>query len=66
AQQQAIETDYGRPLRWDDDPQRKAWRIIDERDGDVTEEISHDVYLHFLVDAGERFRSALASTHLPG
>jgi hypothetical protein len=60
SQQEAIESAYGRDLRWDDDPRRKACRIIDERDGDVSIEAEHERYIEFLIDAGSRFRSALA------
>jgi Domain of unknown function (DUF4268) len=50
---------YGRPLQWEPLPTRRASRIADYTDADVTQEGRHDEFITFLIDAGERLRRAL-------
>jgi uncharacterized protein DUF4268 len=50
---------YGRPLQWEPLPNKRASRIADYTDAEVTEEDRHDAFITFLVDAGERMRRAL-------
>jgi hypothetical protein len=59
AKREIIERTYGRNLQWSQVPNRKVCRVIDSGEGDITESESHDSYIDFLIDAGERFRLSL-------
>lgn len=61
AQRTEFEAAYGRPLEWDPLDGRKACRIYELAEGDVQDEAEHDKYIEFFIDAGERFRKAIAS-----
>jgi Domain of unknown function (DUF4268) len=50
---------YGRTLQWEALPNKRASRIADYTDADVTQEERHDEFIDFLLDAGERMRGAL-------
>jgi hypothetical protein len=57
---QAIEAAYGKALSWEELPGRRACRIADYADGDVTNTDQHDAYIDWFFDAGIRLRGALA------
>jgi hypothetical protein len=59
ARQDELEKAYGRPLQWEPLPNRRASRIADYTDAEVTQEDRHDEFITFLIDAGERMRRAL-------
>lgn len=61
----AIEEAYGQPLEWEELPGRKACRVADYGEGDVTQTERHDEYIDWFLDAGERFRRAMAIAHVP-
>ncbi len=61
ARQDEIEKAYGRPLQWEPLPNRRATRIADYTDAEVTQEDRHDEFITFLIDAGERMRRAMAA-----
>jgi hypothetical protein len=59
ARQDELEKAYGRPLQWEPLPNRRASRIADYTDAEVTQEDRHDEFITFLIDAGGRMRRAL-------
>ena len=59
ARKDDLEKAYGRGLQWEPLPNRRASRIADYTDGEVTQEDRHDEFITFLIDAGERMRLAL-------
>jgi hypothetical protein len=54
-----IERDYGGELVWEELPGKRACRIADYRDGDVTNGDAFDAYIDWFFDAGTRFRNAI-------
>ncbi|WP_433784133.1 DUF4268 domain-containing protein [Actinomycetospora sp. CA-101289] len=54
-----IEGDYGGPLNWEELPHRRASRIADYTDGDITDTASHDFLIAWFVDHGARLRTAI-------
>jgi hypothetical protein len=56
---------YGRPLEWEELPGRQACRVADYAEGDVTQTERHDEYIDWFLDAGARFRRAIAIAHVP-
>jgi Domain of unknown function (DUF4268) len=66
AQREQLDASYGRPLTYEELPERKACRIADYREGvDVTDEAQYDDLIDWLFDCGERFRKALQGVHVP-
>lgn len=59
ARKEELEKAYGRPLQWEQLPDKRASRIADYTNADVTQEGRHDEFINFLIDAGERMRRAL-------
>jgi hypothetical protein len=57
---QAIEAAYGKALSWEELPGRRACRIADYTDGDVTNTDQHDAYIDWFFETGNRLREALA------
>lgn len=60
ARKDDLEKAYGRPLQWEPLPGKRASRIADYTEGDVTQEDRYDQFIGFLFYAGERMRRALA------
>jgi len=61
AQQAALENAYGRPLEFDELVGKRACRVADYTDGDVTLTDRHDEFISWFIDAGERLRRAVAA-----
>ena len=59
AHKEELENAYGRYLQWEPLPNRRASRIADYTDAEVSQEGRHDEFIAFLIDAGERMRRAL-------
>lgn len=57
-QKDLIESDYGSPLAWEELPGRRACRVADYSDGDVTSHDQFDTYIGWFIDSGDRFRKA--------
>ena len=65
-QQELFETEYGRPLQWQELPDARACRIAEYReDADVAFEDRYDEFIDWLFDAGVRLRRALEAVELP-
>jgi hypothetical protein len=65
-QQLQIEDVYGRPLKWEELPTRRACRIAEYMDGcRVADTARWDEYTAWFLDAGTRLRRALSSVALP-
>ena len=61
-QRSVIETAYGRPLDWEELPNRRAKRVTEYGPaGDVAETERFKEYIDWFVDAGERFRHAISA-----
>jgi len=56
AQRSVLEQSYGRPLEFEDLPNRRACRIAEYREGDVADTERHDEFIGWFFDAGERLR----------
>lgn len=54
-----IEATYGGDLNWEDLPGRRACRLADYAEGDVSKEHLHEQYLDWLFDSGSRLRAAI-------
>src|SRR5947209_1954124 len=62
AHREEFEIAYGRPVEWEELPQRRACRVADYRgNSDVTNEGDHAAFVGWFVDAGVRLRRALAA-----
>jgi hypothetical protein len=62
-----LERAYGRPLEFEELPNRRACRVADYRaGGDVLQFERHDEYLDWFIDAGVRLRRALADLRRGG
>jgi Domain of unknown function (DUF4268) len=61
SRREEFETAYGRQLEWDPLEGKKACRVADNAEGDVEDEAEHEKYIEFFMDAGERFRKAIAA-----
>ncbi|MBI2710603.1 MAG: DUF4268 domain-containing protein [Actinobacteria bacterium] len=59
ARRERIEAIYGTALSWEALPDRRASRIGDYTDGDVTNTDSHDQYIDWFFDSGRRLREAI-------
>jgi hypothetical protein len=64
-QRAEIEQAYGRPLEWEELQGRKSCRVADYAEGDVTQTERHEKFIDWFLDAGERFRRAMAVAHVP-
>jgi hypothetical protein len=64
-QRSAIEQAYGRPLEWEELPNRQACRVGEYTEGDVSQSERYDEYIDWFFDAGERFRRAMAMARVP-
>jgi hypothetical protein len=59
-QQPPLQAIYGRPLAFEELPDKRACRIADYKyDCSIPDEDRYDEYIDFLLDAGVRFREAL-------
>ncbi|GAB4243807.1 MAG: DUF4268 domain-containing protein [Thermoleophilia bacterium] len=56
---EALEGAYGRELTFEELPGKRACRIAEYREGDVEQTDRHEEFIEWLLDAGERLRSAL-------
>lgn len=54
-----IEEHYGAPLSWEELPGRRASRIADYGEGDVTDVDSFDTYIDWFFGSGSRLRAAI-------
>jgi hypothetical protein len=54
-----IEAAYGGDLSWEELPDRRASRIAAYSEGDVAQTDSHDRYIDWFFDTGQRLRSAI-------
>jgi hypothetical protein len=54
-----VEEVYGGPLSWEDLPGKRACRVADYGDGDVTNGDMHDAYIDWFFDTGQRLRAAI-------
>ena len=66
AQRLAIEERFGRPLEFEALDGKRAARIAEYIDGDVTEETRHDELIDWFLDSGRRLRHALSEADLSG
>lgn len=57
----AVESAYGRPLEFEDLPGKRACRIAEYREGDVSTVDRHDEFIDWFFDAGVRLRRAIQS-----
>jgi Domain of unknown function (DUF4268) len=64
SQRAALEATYGRPLQFEELEGKRACRIADYTDGDVTVIERHDEFIAWFLDAGQRMRAALGSADL--
>lgn len=55
-----IEGAYGGALSWEELPERRACRIADYGEGDVTNTNLHDQYIDWFFDSGTKLRHALS------
>jgi hypothetical protein len=62
---EAFESAYGRPLEWDRIEGRRACRIADYANGDVSQSDRHDEFIAWFIDSGERLRRAIAAVPTP-
>lgn len=59
-QQEQLEATYGRPLSWEELPNRRSSRVADYKYGcTVTEVERHDEFIDWFFDAGARLRDAI-------
>lgn len=61
SRREVTEERYGAPLTWEELPEKRACRIADYADGDVSNEQHADAYIDWLIDSGARLRSALSA-----
>jgi hypothetical protein len=61
ARRAEFELAYGRPLEWARMEGRKACRVSEGMDGDVTSTDNYDRYIEFFIDGSDRFREAIAT-----
>ena len=55
-----METAYGRPLSWEELPNKRACRIAEYKEGcSVIDEERYDEFIDWFIDAGSRLRSSL-------
>jgi Domain of unknown function (DUF4268) len=61
-----IEAAYGKPLSWEELPNRRACRVADYNENSrVTDEERYDEFIDWFVDVGVRLRAALQAVPLP-
>jgi hypothetical protein len=60
-EQDRLATEYGSPLTFDAIEGKRACRIADYLDGDVSQVERHDEFIDWFIDTGERRRRALAA-----
>jgi Domain of unknown function (DUF4268) len=66
SQEEILEGAYGRPLTFEELPNRRACRVAEYFEGaDVTETERHDEFIDWFFDCGERLRRALAAVKIP-
>jgi len=58
---EAVERSYGRPLEFEELPGKRACRIAEYREGEVTNRDRYEDFVRWFIDAGERVRRALDS-----
>jgi hypothetical protein len=56
-----IEANYGAPLVWEDLPSKRACRIADYGQGDVSNGDQFDEYIDWFFDSGSRLRTAIGA-----
>lgn len=56
-----IEASYGGALSWEELPERRASRVADYADGDVTRADEHDRYIDWFFASGKRLRAAISA-----
>lgn len=54
-----IEHTYGGSLNWEELPNRRASRVADYTNGDITDTASHDQLIDWLIEHGARLRAAV-------
>lgn len=65
-QRDPLESEYGRPLTFEELPDSRACRVAEYLDeADVTAVERHDEFVDWFFDAGERLRQALAAVEVP-
>ena len=65
-QQEQFESSYGRPVDWEELPQRRACRVADYRENSsVADEAQHGEFVDWFLDASVRLRRALAALGPP-
>jgi Domain of unknown function (DUF4268) len=65
AQREQIEAVYGRPLTWEELPDRRASRVAEYWDGCAVGDVDrHEEFINWFFDAGERLRTALKSASI--
>lgn len=63
-QRPALEEAFGRPLEFEAMESRRAARIAEYTDGDVSEAQRHGEFVVWFLDSGRRFRRTLAAIDL--
>ncbi len=61
AMKDEIEASYGAPLVWEDLPGKRACRIADYGQGDVSNGDRFDEYVDWFFDTGTRLRAAIGA-----
>jgi hypothetical protein len=65
-QREAFDAAYGRPVEWEELPQRRACRVADYRENSgVADEAQHPDFVDWFLDASVRLRRALAAVDSP-
>lgn len=65
-QREQFEAAYGRPVEWEELPQRQACRVAEYRENSaVADEAQHAEFVDWFLDAGARLRRALAAVTPP-
>ena len=59
ARREQIEKLYGAALSWEELPDRRASRVADYADGDVSQTESHDRFIDWFFESGARLRAAI-------
>jgi hypothetical protein len=65
-QRPALEQAFGRTLQFEPMEAKRAARIAEYTEGDVTEDDRHQDFIAWFLDSGRRFRKSLAATDLSG
>ncbi len=59
AMRDRVEQAYGKQLSWEELPDKRASRVADYGEGDVTNQQAHDAYIDWFIDSGTRLRQAI-------